>query len=260
MKIGVFDSGLGGLFILKSLKQQLPQYDYLYLGDTKNLPYGNKNQAQIYTLTRRAVDYLFKNNCQLVILACNTASAQALRRIQQEYLPKKYPNRRVLGVIIPTAEEVKKYSQVGVIATTATVKSQTFVRELKKVSPKIQVIQSAAPELVPLIESKNIAQIKKLLPKYLKPLKNCQAIILGCTHYPIIARLIHKEAGKHIKIISQTDIIPLKLKNYLVRHPEIEKTLSQKGQTEFWVTKLSPLFKKQAEDWFGHNIRLKLDK
>lgn len=231
MKIGVFDSGLGGLFILRALKKQLPEYDYIYLGDTQRVPYGNRSREAIYHFLEQAVDYLFKENCALIIIACNTASAEALRKIQQHYLPRHYPTRRVLGVIIPTAEEVltvKNIQRLGVLATQGTVNSGAYVREIKKLNPRIQVFQSAAPLLVPLIENNGAKWSEPILQEYLKPLlrKRVQAIILGCTHYPALKVKIRSMAG--VKVISQDECLSDKLGDYLRRHPEIDKRLSKK--------------------------------
>ncbi len=156
MKIGIFDSGIGGLVIARSLISELPQYDYVYLGDTKRVPYGDRSQKEIYEFTRQGLDFLFAQGCGLAILACNTASAQALRKIQREYLPRKYPDKKVLGVVIPTAEACAKYKVVGILATSSTVSSKSYVTELKKLNPKINIIQQAAPLLVPLIENNEI--------------------------------------------------------------------------------------------------------
>lgn len=270
MKIGFFDSGLGGLFIFKNVVKRLPRYDYLYLGDTKRVPYGNRSQETIYQFTRQAVDYLFSKNCQLVILACNTASAQALRKIQKECLPRHYPTRRVLGVIIPTIEatlETKNIKKVGVLATLSTVNSKTFIREFKKTSPKIKVFQQAAPLLVPLVENNGIKWANPILKEYLGPLlnKKVDTIILGCTHYPALKNKIRKivgkaelSSGKKIKVISQNEIIPEKLADYLKRHPEIEKQIEKSGQRIFAVTDITKDFAKTAKKWFGENICLKV--
>ncbi|MBC7982142.1 glutamate racemase, partial [Candidatus Parcubacteria bacterium] len=174
MNIGIFDSGLGGLLITKSLIKKLPQYNYTYLGDTKRVPYGNRSPETIYDFLKESVEYLFENNCKLILVACNTASAQALRKIQQEFLPEKYPDRRVLGVIIPTCEvalENKKSKKIGILATNATVNSNAFIIELKKIKPDIQVIQNPAPLLVPFIENDSLQLVTPVLEKYLKPFK-----------------------------------------------------------------------------------------
>ena len=258
MKIGVFDSGLGGLILLKAITKKLPQYDYVYLGDTGRVPYGNRSQATIYEFTRQAVGFLFKKNCQLIILACNTASATALRKIQQEYLLKYYPNRRVLGVIIPTAETAIQSRKVGVLATPATVSSRTFTAELKKISQKIQVKEQAAALLVPLIEDGSLKWVKPILAEYLKPLlsQDVEAIILGCTHYPLIKRLA-RQLSPGVRVVSQDEVIPAKLADYLNRHPEITKRLTRGAKRELFVTDLTKNIQAKAKSWFGRG-QLKL--
>lgn len=263
MKIGVFDSGLGGLFTLKSLAQKLPDYDYIYLGDTKRLPYGNRSGETIYQFLEEAVEYLFHHDCKLIIVACNTASAEALRRIQQEYLPLHYPGRKVLGIIVPAVEAALKDSsakKIGVLATQATVDSKTFLREIKKLRRAVRVYQEAAPLLVPMIENDSTNFIDPVLRSYLAPLirKKIDVLILGCTHYPIIKRRIQKIFGERIKIISENEIISAKLAGYLRQHPEIDKGLSKHGRREFFVTGLTPTTKLLAQKWFGGEIRLKI--
>jgi glutamate racemase len=277
MKIGIFDSGLGGLLIAKAIKKMLPEHDFVYLGDTKRVPYGNRSHETVYEFTREAVEYLFeKENCALVILACNTASARALRRIQQEFLPKEFPNRKVLGVLIPAAEEAANYKKVGVIATVGTVNSGTFVDEIKKVNPKIKVFQNPAPMLVPLIEAGERELANPFIKKYVAPLvaKKIDALILGCTHYPILKNQIKKEIknllhesekgggvpsalGKEIKVISQDEIIPKKLKDYLKRHKEIDEKLSRKGSIKILFTDIAPTVEELTRKWFGKNVKAK---
>ena len=259
MNIGIFDSGLGGLLITKSLIKKLPLYNYIYLGDTKRVPYGNRSPDTIYEFLKEAIEYLFKNNCQLVIVACNTASAQALRRIQQDLLPDHYPDRRVLGVIIPTCEVSISggFKKIGVIATQATVESGAFVVELKKINKNVRVVQQASPLLVPIIENNAIKFSGPVLKEYLKPFKNkIDALILGCTHYPILKKEIQKIIGKKVKIIAQNDLISAKLKNYLSRHPEIEGQLSKKSMRRFVVTDITPTMKKTVKRWFGDIAKL----
>lgn len=261
MKIGIFDSGLGGLFIAKSIVEALPNYHYVYLGDTKNLPYGNKNQTEIYGLLARGVEYLFRQNCKLIIVACNTASASALRKIQRSYLPKYYFDRRVLGVIRPTAEIIKnkKYRSIGILATPATVRTKSFVKEIYKLNPKVTVYQRSAPLLVPMIEANNKAGLEIILERYLNFFKNkVDAIILGCTHYSIIKKEIIKIVGNKIDVICETDIISEKLKKYLNNHAEIKSTLIQKKRIDFKVTKINKTFESQVKKWFGSSVTLKL--
>src|SRR3989344_8545695 len=201
MKIGIFDSGLGGLIIARAIYKRMPQYDYVYFGDTKRLPYGNKSHNAVFEFTREGVDYLFrKENCAIVIIACNTASARALRQIQQEYLPKNFKDRRVLGVLIPAAEVASNYKRVGVLATLGTVASNTWVTEIQKLNKETKVFQNSAPMLVPLIEDGENTLAKPFLLKYLKPFMNkkLDALVLGCTHYPILKKEIRKMLPKKV--------------------------------------------------------------
>lgn len=263
MKIGIFDSGLGGLIISKAIKRAMSQYDYIYLGDTKRVPYGNRSHDAVYEFTREGIDYLFhKENCAIVIVACNTASARALRKIQQEYLPKNFPNRKVLGVLIPTAEECAKYKKVGILGTAGTVASNTFPREIKKLSKRTIVFQNPAPMLVALAEEGEKVLAKPFLEKYLKPLitKKPEAIALGCTHYPYFKKEIRKIAGKKIKVLSQDEIIPKKLKDYFARHPEIEQKLSKGKSAKILVTDITRNVSVLTKKWFGENTKPKLIK
>lgn len=261
MKIGIFDSGLGGLVIAKSIIKKLPQYDYVYLGDTKNLPYGEKSPAKIFDYTKAAVDFLFRQDCALVIVACNTSSALALRKIQQQYLPKYYPDRRVLGVVIPTLEEADKNrrKKIGVIGTNATINSHIYKKELKKIDPKAKIYELATPKLVPLIESNSLQKAAKTLELYLAVLqkKGIEALVLGCTHYPILKKEVRKLGGRKLEVVGQDEIIPYKLSGYLKRHREIAKKLSKKSQKEFLVTKVTPGFRAVAKRLFGKPVKLK---
>ncbi len=252
--IGIFDSGLGGLAIWRGIVKKLPQYDYFYLADTANLPYGKKRQSEIYYLTQKTVSFLFQQGCSLVILACNTASAKALRKIQREWLPNHFPERRVLGVIRPTVETVDEIVnqcqrakfKVGLLATQATVDSGAYIRELKKINQSIEIIQQPAPRLVPLIEkwwgnkdNNYLAEINSALEEYLKSLilSEIDILILGCTHYSLIYPQINSLLPKEIKIISQDKIVADKLADYLRRHPEIDKKLAKNRQRKFLKTK-----------------------
>lgn len=256
MDIGVFDSGFGGLHILKYLIKELPEYNFIYLGDTARVPYGTRSKKIVHQFTEQAVDFLFRKNCGLVVLACNTASSDALRKIQREYLVKNYPDRRVLGVLIPAAEEAvaKTRGRVGVIATPGTVSSGAFEREIKKLNPEIKVFQQACPLLVPIIEAgeeKNkITEI--MLKQYLAPLlkKKIDTLILGCTHYGIVEKKIKKIAG-NVEIISEEKILAGKLKDYLARHPEI--VLSKNSKRTFYSTDGS-----FPEKFFGGEIKTKI--
>lgn len=261
MKIGVFDSGLGGLVILKGLAAKLPSYDYHYLGDTKRVPYGNRSQETIYEFLKQGVRFLLQNDCALVIVACNTASAAALRKIQQEYLPAEYPDRRVLGVIIPTAEVAVRLTsgRIGVLATQSTVASGAFEREIAKLSPEARVFQSAAPVLVPLIENGMGDFAQPFISRYLEPLKKSKidTLILGCTHYPILSGQIKSCSGT-IKMVAQDRILPPKLKDYLARHPELEKRLSKRSRRILSVTDLTETSSRLARKWFGRSAELEL--
>lgn len=257
MKIGIFDSGLGGLLVAKAIRKNMPQYNYVYLGDTKNLPYGNKSQNQIYKNTVRAIEYLFKQDCILVIVACNTASSQALRRVQQEWLPKsKWQDRKVLGVIRPTVESVGQFKNIGLIGTLRTIDSSAYTQELAKINPKIKLFTQATPKLVPMIESGEYDD--KILKDYLLPFKNVDSLILACTHYGLLKKQIQKLLKPKVKIITQENIIPKKLQSYLKNHQEITKNLSRDHKFEIFVTKLSNRYQKLAMKWFGKSVKPKL--
>jgi len=262
MKIGIFDSGLGGLIITKALIKKLPGYDYVYLGDTKRVPYGNRSQKTIYQFTKSAVEFLFSQDCKLVVLACNTASSLALRKMQQEFLPAKYPDRKILGVIVPTVEVavgngVNK--KIGVLATTSTVESKVYTKEFKKLKPSIKVFEQGGPLLVPLIENNAMETGLDILKSYVQPLakKNIDAIILGCTHYPYLKKEIQALVGKKVKVYSQDEIIPKKLKTYLNNHKEIEALLSKNSRNIFFVTDEVANFKKVSKRLFGKDLNLK---
>lgn len=250
MKIGIFDSGLGGLIVLEGIRKALPEYEYVYLGDTKHVPYGNQTQATIYTWSKAAVDYLFrKEKCQIIIIACNTVSVQVLRRLQREYLPHTFPDRRILGVVVPTLETVarKKLQRIGLIGTNATVQSNVYKKELKKLNGTAQLYTKATPKLVPLLENHKLAQAKQELHTYLSFFKQKQlnALVLGCTHYCLLKREAGKALGPSVQIISQDEIIPKKLKSYLRKHPELETRLSKRHMLKLLCTKHNPNYSTQ---------------
>lgn len=262
--IGVFDSGFGGLAILKEIVKKLPNYNYIYLGDTARTPYGTRSQEVVYKFTEQAVDFLFKKGCWLIILACNTASSEALRKIQQEYLPRKYPNRRVLGVVIPASEEASVRTtkgRIGVIATNGTVKSGAFERELKKLNPRLKIFQQAAPLLVLLVEAgeHNSKAAELILKNYLNPLlKNkIDTLVLGCTHYGILEEKIKKIIGKKVHVITEGKIVAKKLNNYLKNHPEIERKIGKNSKRVFYTTDLTDNFSILGSKFFGEKIRVK---
>jgi len=261
MRIGIFDSGVGGLIIAKAIRKAMPEYDYVYLGDTKRVPYGNRSHEVVYEFTREGVDYLFKKeNCVIVIIACNTASAKALRRIQQEYLVKNFPHRRVLGVLVPTAEECAKYKKVGIIGTNGTISSDSFVCEISKINPKIKIVKNPAPMLVPLVEEGERALALPFIKKYLKIFdgKKIEALALGCTHYPFYKNEIRKILGKDVRVISQDEIILDKLKEYFIRHPEITKKLTRNKKARILVTDLTKNVERLTKKWFGEKTKAEL--
>ncbi|HEJ84011.1 MAG TPA: glutamate racemase [Desulfobacteraceae bacterium] len=259
--IGVFDSGLGGLTILKAFLTKLPGYDYTYLGDNARTPYGNKSQGVIYTYTRQAVEFLFARGCTLVILACNTASAKALRRIQQEFLPAKFPARRVLGVVIPLAEagvDASRYGRIGVIGTRATIESGVYEQELAKLRPDIKVFGQACPLLVPLVEEDWIGkpETHMILKKYLYRIKRkkIDSLILGCTHYPFLQKDIERIMGRNCRVLNGPDTVSDKLIDYLSRHPEIEERLGRTGIVNFCTTDDPVRFRLMGQKFLCHNI------
>ncbi len=249
MKIGIFDSGLGGLTVLAEIAKKLPDYDYLYLGDNARAPYGDRSDEIIYEFTRQGVEFLFERGCALVILACNSASASALRRLQQEWLPARFPDRRVLGIIIPVVESLerlktKKEKRVGLIGTRATVRSDAYNRECeKRLSEKIELLSEPCPLLVPLIEE-GLADTPAgtmILKKYLRPLKLKQvnALVLACTHYPLIKKQIARIMGRNCRIIDPGPIVAASLHTYLGRHPEMETRLSRNVSITFFSSDFS---------------------
>lgn len=247
---------------MRGIVKELPAYDYLYLGDTARAPYGTRSPEVVYEFTKQAVDFMFANNCELIIFACNTASSDALRKIQQEYLPKYYPNKKVLGVLIPAAEEAiikTKNKKIGVIATEGTVCSGAFARELMKINPKIKVFQNPCPLLVPIVEAgeQNSKATKIILENYLKPIKNrgADTLILGCTHYGILENQIRKIIGSGMAIISEAKVVPKKLKDYLKRHAAIEKKISKNRIVRFFSTDLTDKFILLGSKFFGRKIK-----
>lgn len=260
--IGVFDSGLGGLSILKNFLNDLPEYDYIYLGDNARVPYGNKSSDLIYTYTCQAVDFLFSQGANLIILACNSASSYALRRLQSDYIPKKYPQKNVLGVIAPLVEKVaydKKISKVGVIGTRATINSKVYSKEIFSLDKNLEVIEKATPLLVPLIEENWLkkTETKMILKHYLRELKmkQVQALILACTHYPFLLSEIRQIMGKNCEVYNPGEVVSESLKNYLSRHEEFKLKKSFKAQRLFFATDKQSNFKQVAERFLGTKIK-----
>ena len=283
--IGVFDSGFGGLSILKEFLARLPQYDYLYLGDSARAPYGNRSPEVIYNWTREAADYLFKQGCEIIILACFTASANALRRLQQDLNTgtlKHANTKRILGVLIPLAEEAAKISKghIGILGTRATINSGALTTELKKRPPlgspprhsvlghpqtrragraDLEIYSQAAPLLVPLIEEgwQNRPETKRMVRYYLRPLKGkkIDTLLLACTHYPLLKRQIAETVGKQIKIIDTGKTVALSLADYLKRHPEIESKLKKSGQLRILTTDRPEEFERLGSKFLGQNLK-----
>ena len=262
MNIGVFDSGLGGLSILRSVIKQLPEYNCIYLGDNARVPYGGRSRDSIYEYTVQAVDYLFKQNCQLIIIACNTATSVALRKIQQEWLPLHYPDRRILGVIRPAVEMVlqENCKNVGIIATRATVHSNSFLEEIHKLDPSITVTQQACPLLVPIIEEGELDWdgLDSVIDMYLQPLKSVKidSLILGCTHYELIADKIKKHLDTSVKIIAEGAVTAEKLKKYLICHPEIDILLEKYSVHKYFFTDVSERYEQLAAMFLGEEYKI----
>ena len=262
-KIGIFDSGFGGLNIMRAIVKELPAYDFIYLGDTARVPYGSRSQEVVYGFAKQAVDFLFEKKCNLIIFACNTVSSKALRKIQQIYIPKFYHNKKVLGVLIPAIEFAAlktKNKKIGVLATEGTVSSGAFIREIQKINPEIKIFQNACPSLVPIIEAgkHNSKETEVILKKYSEPLlkKKIDTLILGCTHYGILEKKIKKIFGKDVQVISGDDTVAKKLKDYLKRHPEIEKTLVKKSMKVFYSTDPTKNFHFLGSKFFGQKIKV----
>lgn len=261
--IGVFDSGYGGLTILKELVNKLPEYDYLYLGDNARAPYGSRSFDAVHHYTLQCVKWFFKQGCPLVILACNTASSKALRTIQQKDLPALDPGKRVLGVIRPTAEVIGNFSEtktIGILGTSGTVQSDSYVIETEKFFPGIKVFQQACPLWVPLVESNEYNNegadyfIKKDIDKLMSQSKEIDTILLACTHYPLLLSKIKQFAPEGINIITQGEIIADSLKDYLQRHPEIEEKCSKDALVHLYTTDSKEDFDKHSAGFFGRTL------
>ena len=262
--IGIFDSGYGGLTVLKEIISKLPYYDYIYLGDNARAPYGNRSFETVYQYTLQCVRWFFEQGCSLVILACNTASAKALRSIQQVDLPRIDSTKRVLGVIRPTTEMIGNFSEtksVGILATNGTVASNSYPVEIAKFFPGVKVYQEACPLWVPLIENNehltNGADffVKKNLKSIFEKGKDIDVILLGCTHYPLLNEKIKENLPKGVKLISQGEIVADSLADYLQRHPEIEIKCSKTGQKVFYTTDSTEDFDNHATIFFGEAVR-----
>lgn len=264
--IGVFDSGYGGLTVFKSIIKELPEYNYIYLGDNARAPYGDHSFETVYEYTLECVEWLFAQGCPLVILACNTASAKALRTIQQKVLPIKYPNHRVLGVIRPTAEVIGHYTKsntIGVMGTRGTVNSNSYPIEIEKFYPQLKVVQQSCPMLVPLIENNEHLTsgadhfIRKYLEELLGNAPDLDCILLACTHYPLLIPKLERLLPKKISLISQGEIVSASLAQYLRNHPEIADKIGQQGQRLFYTSGDTGVFDTNASLFFEQTVQSK---
>ena len=264
--IGIFDSGYGGLTILDGIRHRLPDYDYIYLGDNARAPYGTRSFDVVYEFTLQAVKKLFEMECPLVILGCNTASAKALRTIQQQYLPAAAPDRRVLGVIRPTAEVVGQISHtrhIGVLATEGTIKSESYKLEIEKLHPGSTIVGQACPMWVPLVENNEYDKpgadyfVNDSLQKLLAQDPLIDTIILGCTHFPLLLDKIHKFLPAGIQVIPQGQYIASSLEDYLHRHPEMDRRLTRGGTCQYYTTESSTKFRESASLFLREDITAK---
>lgn len=264
--IGVFDSGYGGLTILNKIREALPEYDYVYLGDNARTPYGTRSFEIVYEFTLQAVNKLFEMGCHLVILACNTASAKALRSIQMNDLPGIDPERRVLGVIRPTVEcigDITQSRHIGVLATAGTIKSESYPLEIHKLFPDIQVSGMACPMWVPLVENNESQNegadyfIRKYINQLLSKDPEIDTMILGCTHYPILLPKIQEYTPKHIRIVAQGEYVAESLKDYLSRHPEMNAKCTKNGSCLFYTTEAEEKFVESASSFLNQQIDVK---
>ena len=261
--IGVFDSGYGGLTVLKAIAQKLPQYDYVYLGDNARTPYGTRSFDTVYQYTLECVTHLFEMGCRLVILACNTASAKALRNIQQLDLPQLAPDRRVLGVIRPTTEIIGHYSQtghIGILATRGTVTSDSYLVEIEKFFPQLTVYQEACPMWVPLVENGEHTSpgadyfVRQHIDRLLLQSPTIDTLLLACTHYPLLLPKIRAFTPAHITILSQGGIVADSLADYLIRHADLEQQCSQQSRLTFYTTDSTEEFSRQASLFWGEPV------
>jgi glutamate racemase len=264
--IGLFDSGYGGLTVMKDILQQLPRYDYIYLGDNARAPYGTRSFDTVYRYTLQCVQWFFNQGCPLVILACNTASAKALRTIQQKDLAHLNPHNRVLGVIRPTTEIVGQYTQskkVGILATNGTVQSDSYPIEINKFYPDITVYQEACPMWVPIVENNEYQQpgadyfVEKHIRHIMAQDKGIDTLLLACTHYPLLKDKIMKYLPEGVTLLSQGEIVANSLADYLARHPAIESRCSKNGQRVFYTTDSTEDFDNHATTFFGQPVASK---
>jgi len=263
--LGLFDSGFGGLSVVRKVRRALPEYAFAYLGDNARTPYGGLSPETIYQYTLEGVLHLFNRGADLVVLACNTSSSVALRRIQQQYLPFHTAGKRVLGIVIPTAEEVSRQSVtkvIGVLATQVTVASQAYPQEIFKIDPSVDVIQQACPLLVPLIEAGEFEKAEEAADGYIRKLlqqsSRIDTILLGCTHYALIEESICRLVPNDIRVVSQGEIVADKLADYLIRHPEFGTTIERTGKSTFLTTAISPRIETLATRFYGEPIVMQI--
>jgi len=260
MKLGVFDSGLGGVLVARAIHDRFPALDKVYLGDTLNLPYGSRSEDAIYQASQRCVDAMFRQGGELIIMACNTASARALRRLQQEYLPKYYPARRILGVVVPTIEDAigRGFQKLAVIGTDYTIGAQIYTHELQKINPDIEIVEKRTPLLVPLIENDGDAYLDQVIDDYLSFTRgqDFDALLLGCTHYIRLKDRIR--ARYDFDVIAQDEIVPEKLGAYFEKHPDIFNAIGAHGSFDFFATDVTDGYSRKASLLFGKNIDVKL--
>lgn len=264
--IGIFDSGYGGLTVLSEIKKLMPEYDYLYLGDNARAPYGSRSYELIYEFTLEAVKWLFSQGCQLIIIACNTASAKALRTIQQNDLPQIDSKKRVLGVIRPTVESIEKITKskhIAVLGTAATIRSKSYEREIKKLSPNIVITTEACPMWVPLVENREYNKkgadyfVKQHIESVLNKDRKIDTIILGCTHYPLLIDKIRAYTPKSVKLISQGEYVAKSLKEYLSRHQPMNSLCSKNSETIYCTTESAERFENLASFLLNESISAK---
>ncbi|MFY0675336.1 MAG: glutamate racemase [Bacteroidia bacterium] len=263
--IGVFDSGYGGLTVYKELVKALPQYDFVYLGDNARVPYGTRSFETVYQYTWQCVQQLFKLNCHLVILACNTASAKALRSIQQNDLPKFKEHKRVLGVLRPSTEkagEMTKSGHLGIFATEGTVRSKSYEIEIAKFFPEVEVSQQACPMWVPLVENDEYDKlgadyfVKQYIEALLAQDADIDMVLLACTHYPLLEPKIKEFLPEHIQVVSQGELVANSLKDYLNRHQEMDSLITKSGKRQFFTTESPEKFSDKAELFLGEEIEV----
>jgi glutamate racemase len=261
--IGIFDSGYGGLTVFKSITKRLPGYDYIYLGDNKRAPYGNRSFETVYEYTLQCVEWLFSMGCPIVILACNTASAKALRTIQENDL-KRHPGKKVLGVIRPTAEVIGQFTMtkhVGVLGTIGTVNSESYPAEIKNFYPELEVYQQACPTLVHMIENNEHhteacdALVKKYINELMDKCSDIDTVLLACTHYPLLMDTFKKYLPEDVQVVQQGNIVAESLADYLLRHPEVEQQITKGEATHFYTTDSTTDFNEHATRFFGKEVK-----